>query len=297
MKDLLGLRLYARAARLGSISAAARDCGLSQSQASRIIAELEADLGARLLSRTTRAVVPTEVGSEFLIRAEAILDAVEDAQNSVREDGDLRGVVRISMPGTIGYRVVIPHLPAFLALHPQLRVQIVLEDQRQDLIRDAVDVSIRMGKLTDSGATAQLLTPVPRAILAARSYLDRAGIPTSPADLARHRIIFGPSRTAGWLFEINGKVVPVDLEPYITINDNEGAVFAAIAGLGICSTAVCTIRQELLDGSLVELLTEWKRPTVDIHAYFPMGRGTRLAARKLVDYLKAELSNMVQSGL
>src|ERR1700709_1484398 len=111
MKDLLSLRLYTRVARLGSISAAARDCGLSQSQASRIIAELEASLGARLLSRTTRAVVPTEIGSQFLIRVEAILDAVEDAQNSVREDGDLRGIVRISMPGTIGYREVIPRLP------------------------------------------------------------------------------------------------------------------------------------------------------------------------------------------
>ena len=127
LKDLLSLRLFTRVARLGSISAAARDCGLSQSQASRIIADLEAGLGARLLSRT-RAVVPTDAGQDFLVRVEAILDAVEDAQNSVRDDGELRGVLRISMPGTIGYREVIPRLPAFLALHPQLRVHVVLED-------------------------------------------------------------------------------------------------------------------------------------------------------------------------
>ena len=288
MKDLLSLRLYARVARLGSISSAARDCGLSQSQASRIIAELEASLGVRLLSRTTRAVVPTETGSQFLIRVEAILDAVEDAQNSVREEGDLRGIVRISMPGTIGYREVIPRLPAFLALHPKLRVQVFLEDQRQDLVRDAVDVSIRLGTLTDSSATSQLLTSVPRVILAARNYLDQAGTPASPADLTRHRIIGGPIGTVGWAFECEGKMVTVDLEPHITINDNEGSVIAAIAGLGICSTTMCTVRTELLDGSLVELLTEWRRPTVDIHAYFPQGRGTRSAARKLVAYLKSE---------
>ena len=291
MKDLLSLRLYTPVARLGSISAAARGCGLSQSQASRIIAELEASLGARLLSRTTRAVVPTEAGSQFLVRVEAILDAVEDAQDSVREEGELRGIVRISMPGTIGYREVIPRLPAFLAQHPQLRVQVVLEDQRQDLVRDAVDVSIRLGKLADSSATAQLLTSVPRVILAARSYVDQAGAPSSPEDLARHRIIGGPSGTSGWAFERDGELVTVYLQPYVTINDNEGAVVAAMAGLGICSTAMRTVRQEVLDGSLVELLADWKRPNVDIHAYFPQGRGTRSAARKLVTYLKEELGN------
>ena len=288
MKDLLGLRLFTRVARLGSISAAARDCGLSQSQASRIIADLEADLGARLLSRSTRAVVPTDAGRDFLVRVEAILDAIEDAQNAVREDGELRGVVRISMPGTIGYREIIPRLPPFLALHPQLRVQVVLEDQRQDLVRDAVDVSIRLGKLDDSGAVAQRLTSAPRVILAARSYVERAGVPSSPADLAHHRIIGGPSGTAAWVFEHAGQVVTVDLQPNVTVNNNEGVVIAAICGLGICSTAMRTTRKEVLDGSLVELLTEWKRPDVDIHAYFPSGRRTRLAARKLVAYLKIE---------
>lgn len=289
MKDLLSLRLFTRVARLGSISAAARDCGLSQSQASRIVAELEASLGARLLSRTTRAVVPTEAGSDFLVRAEAILDAVEDAQNAVREDGELRGMVRISMPGTIGYREVIPRLAGFLELHPRLRVEVVLEDQRQDLVRDAVDVSIRMGRLSDSAATAQLLASVPRVILAARSYIDRAGLPAAPADLAHHRIIGGPSGTS-WTFERDGEVVALELKPHVKVNDNEGAVVAAIFGLGICWTAMRVSRREMLDGSLIEVLPDWTRPKVDIHAYFPLGRGTRRAARALVTYLQTEFS-------
>lgn len=289
MKDLLSLRLFTRVARLGSISAAARDCGLSQSQASRIVAELEASLGARLLSRTTRAVVPTEAGRDFLVRAEAILDAVEDAKNSVREDGELRGMLRISMPGTIGYRKVIPRLAGFLALHPHLRVDVVLADQRQDLVRDAVDVSIRMGKLTDSAATAKLLASVPRVVLAARSYIERAGLPATPADLAYHRIIGGPSGTS-WTFERNGEVVTLELKPHVTVNDNEGVVVAAISGLGICWTAMRTTRQEVTDGSLIEVLPDWTRPAVDIHAYFPMGRSTRRAARALVTYLQAEFS-------
>jgi DNA-binding transcriptional LysR family regulator len=293
VKDFLSLRLYSRVARLGSISAAARECGLSQSQASRIISELETSLGARLLSRTTRAVVPTETGTEFLTRVEAILDAAEDAQNLVREGGELRGLVRISMPSTIGYREVIPRLVGFTDQHPALRVQVLLEDQRQDLVRDAVDVSIRLGKLTDSSATAQLLTSIPRVILAARSYLDKAGTPASPDDLADHRIIGGPTGAAGWTFERDGKAMVIDLQPHVTVNDNEGAVVAAIAGLGICSTPMRSVRSELLDGSLVELLTDWKRPPVEVHAYFPLGRSTRIAARTLVAYLKAEFGKPV----
>lgn len=288
VKDFLGLRLYSRTARLGSISAAARECGLSQSQASRIIAELEAGLGAVLLSRTTRAVVPTEAGTEFLVRVEAILDAIEDAQNLVREGGELRGLVRISMPSTMGYREFLPRLAGFTDAHPALRIQVLLEDQRQDLVRDAVDVSIRLGKLADASATSQLLTSIPRVILASRTYVDSAGMPSSPEDLVNHRIIGGPSGAVGWTFERDGRSVVVDLQPHISVNDNEGAVVAAVAGLGICSTPMRTVRPELLDGSLVELLSDWSRPTVDVHAYFPLGRSTRIAARSLVAYLKTE---------
>lgn len=293
MKDFLSLRLYSRVARLGSISAGARECGLSQSQASRIVADLEASLGARLLSRTTRAVVPTEAGTEFLARAEAILDAIEDAQNMVREGGELRGLVRISMPSTIGYLEVIPRLTGFTDLHPALRVQVLLEDQRQDLVRDAVDVAIRLGKLTDASATAQMITTIPRVMLASRSYLDKAGQPNSPEDLAHHRIIGGPSGMAAWAFERDGQSVAVDLQPHLTINDNEGAVVAAIAGLGICSTPMGSPRPEVVNGSLVPLLTDWARPPVEVHAYFPLGRQTRIAARSLVAYLKTRLGQPI----
>ena len=193
------------------------------------------------------------------------------------------------MPSTIGYKLVIPRLPAFLTNHPRLRLQLVLEDRRQDLVRDAVDVSIRLGKLDDSSATVQRLTSIPRVLLAARSYVDQAGAPSTPSDLAHHRIIGGPSGTAGWTFERNGERMTIDLQPFLTVNDNEGMVIAAIAGIGICSTAMKTTRPEVCDGSLVELLTEWKRPDVDVHAYFPLGRGTRLAARRFIAFLKADL--------
>jgi DNA-binding transcriptional LysR family regulator len=291
MKDIFALKLYTRVARLGSFSAAARECGLSQSQASRIIAELEAGLGARLLSRTTRAVVPTEAGSEFLARMEPILTALDEAEHSVREGGELRGLLRMSMPTSVAIREVIPRLAAFTARHPHLQLQLLLEDRRQDLIRDAVDVAIRLGQLPDSGATARLIAQIPRLILAAPSYLERAGIPATPDDLVGHRIVGGPAASVpwAWKFERNGETVEADVQPYFTTNENEGAVAAAVAGFGITSTTGWACRRELDDGSLVPLLVDWKTVDIPVHAYFPMGRATRAAGRAVVEHLIADL--------
>ena len=132
IKDNLTLRLYTRVARLGSFSAAARECGLSQSQVSRIVADLEAELGVRLLSRTTRTVVPTEAGGEFLARIEPILAALDEAEHSVREGGELRGLLRMSMPTSFGIRDVIPRLASFAQRHPNLHIQLQLGDRQWD---------------------------------------------------------------------------------------------------------------------------------------------------------------------
>jgi DNA-binding transcriptional LysR family regulator len=185
MKDIFALRLYTRVARLGSFSAAARECGLSQSQASRIIADLEADLGTRLLSRSTRAVVPTEVGAEFLSRTESILAALDEAEQRVRGDGNLRGLLRMSMPTSFGLHTLIPRLSGFTAKHPDLHIHLLLEDRRQDLVREAVDVAIRLGRLIDSSATTKLIATIPRVIVAAPQYLERAGVPAIPMDLMK----------------------------------------------------------------------------------------------------------------
>src|SRR4051812_13941844 len=131
-----------------------------------MVAELEASLGARLLSRTTRAVLPTEAGLEFLSRMEPILAAIEDAENSVRETGELRGILRVGMPSTLAIRVVIPRLSIFTERHPLLQVELLLDDKRQDMVREAVDVGVRVGPMPDSGGTARLIGKMHRVIVA-----------------------------------------------------------------------------------------------------------------------------------
>ena len=290
MKDVLALKLFTRVARLGSFSAAARENGLSQSQASRAIADLEAELGARLLSRTTRAVAPTEAGAEFLARIEPILAALDEAENSVREGDDFRGVLRMSTPTSFGIRDVIPRLSAFLARHPALRVELQLEDRRQDLVRDAVDVAIRLGRLPDSTATARLIAMIPRVIVASPDYLERHGVPAHPNDLGRHRIVGGTASAvpAAWRFEREGEEVAVALSPNFSTNDNEGAIAAAVAGLGVTSTSGWACRRELEAGLLVRLFADWRQAGIPVHAYFPIGRATRAVARAAVDHLVAE---------
>ena len=291
MKDIVTFRLYTRVARLGSFSAAARECGLAQSQVSRMVADLEAGLGVRLLSRTTRAVLPTEAGHEFLARMEPILAAIDDAENSVRDTGELRGALRIGMPSTMAIRVVIPRLSTFTERHPRLHVELLLEDTIQDMVREAVDVGIRVGRLPDAAGTARHIGSMKRVLVASPGYLERHGVPAHPDEIISHRIIGGPaaSQSSSWRFERAGQVFSVDVAPHFSCNDTAGALAAAVGDLGITSTTSWACRLELEAGALVPLLPQWNMADLPVHAYFPLGRSTRMAARAFVDFMAAEL--------
>ncbi|WP_174363562.1 LysR substrate-binding domain-containing protein [uncultured Caballeronia sp.] len=291
MKDILSLKLYSRVAHLGSFSAAAREFGLAQSQVSRMVADLEAGLGARLLSRSTRAVVLTEAGAEFLARVEPILAALEDAENSVRESGELRGLLRVGMTTTMGLRMVMPRLAPFTERHPNLSIELLLDDKWQDVVREGVDVALRVGNLPDASGTSKFITMIPRVVVAAPSYLERAGMPLVPEDLTRHRIVGGPAatRAASWQFELDGKTVDVELHPNISTNSIAGAIACATGGLGITSAPSWGCQDELERGSLVLVLADWKTTGLPVHAYFPLGRSARKVARAFVDFVTEEL--------
>ena len=244
-------------------------------------------MGARLLSRSKRAAVPTEAGAEFLARMEPILAALDEAEHSVREGGELRGLLRMSMPTSFGIRDAIPRLSAFAARHPNLHVQFLLEDRRQDPVRDAVDVAIRLGRLVDSTATAKLIATVPRVVVASPNYLARHGIPATPNELVQHRIVGGTAAAVptAWMFDRKESVIP--LEPHFSTNENEGA----IGGGG-------RLRHHLDErlGVPPRVGGWFARPVVPrlengghpVHAYFPMGPATRAAGRAALDHLVAD---------
>jgi DNA-binding transcriptional LysR family regulator len=288
---LLALRVFVRVARTGSFSAAARELDLSQPSVSRIIAGLEKDVGGALVIRTTRAVTMTDVGNDYLARVEAILASLEDADHAARGSRELRGSLRVAMPSSFGVREIIPVMPGFLARHPSLNVGLLMSDQRQDTIKDGVDVALRLGDLADSSATARLIGRTQRMVVASPSYLKARGAPKTPADLAAHSAIVGPAgTTAGtWFFQKGGESVSARINSRLNVSVNEAAVAAAVAGIGIVTTALWGCRAELASGSLIQLLPDWKMSDVEVHGMFTPGRRPKPAARALVEYLIAEL--------
>ena len=285
---LSALRTFVRTAHSGSFSRAARDLGLSQPSVSRILAQLETEVGAKLLVRTTRAVTLTEAGAEYLARIEPVLSSLEEADHAARGTGELRGLLRIAVSSSFGVREVIPRLPRFLERHPALRIDLGVSDQRQDLVVDGVDVALRLGSLPDSSAVARKLAEAPRVLAASPAYLERHGRPMNPDDLASHAVIFGPGASApnAWTFMRNGRSTSVRVEGQLTTAANEGAV---VAGLGITLTSLWGCRAEIERGDLTRIMEDWAMEPVELHAVFPPGRAASPAARAFIDYLAPQL--------
>src|SRR5471032_535790 len=290
--NLFSLRLFVRVARTGSISEAARELAVPQPSASRALAALEKELGVSLLTRLTRAVMLTEAGADYLARVEPLLDALDEAKRVVRGTDELSGALRVAMAPSFGLRVVMPLLPAFLARHPALRVNLIMDDKRQDLLRDGVDVAVRFGPLGDSNATARRLGFNAHVLVAAPDYLRRAGTPQAPCDIKGHQIIVGPvgAMSTAWTFERDGQAVAVKVAARVQTNLNEGAVMAAAKGLGLLSTGLLGCRAELDSGALVRVLPDWRMAGVELHAVFPAARAAKASARVFVDYLGGEMA-------
>jgi DNA-binding transcriptional LysR family regulator len=286
MSDRLSaLRLFVRVARTGNFSRAAREVGLSQPTASRIIAMLEKEIGALLLTRSTRALALTEAGAEYLARVELALAALDEADHAARGTGELRGVLRVAASSSFTVHALIPRLDDFLRRHPKLRLMLLINDQRQALISEGVDVAFRFGPLADSNATARRLGSIQRVLVASPAYLRRAGRPKAPADLSSHAMVVGPMGSDRWTFEKDGRQVSLRLEGRVVVSANEGAVAAAVAGLGIAATGIIASRKELANRTLVRVLPDWQMGSVDVHAVFPAGRATKAAARALADHM------------
>lgn len=289
---LFALRLFVRVARGGSFSVAGRELGLSQPSVSRIVSGLETEVGAALLTRTTRAVTLTEAGADYLARIEPILAALDEADHAARGSGELRGLLRVGVAASFAMRQIIPRLPGFMDRHPGLRVEMTMTDQRQNLVAEGVDVALRFGTLADSSATARKIGVSHRMLVASTAYLERAGVPATPAELPSHSIIVGPAALAGFTFQREGREASVHLKGRLVVNVNEAAATAAIAGLGIACLGRWGCREEVSQGTLVQILPDWSLGPMDVNAVFAAGRAAKPAARAFADYLARNLSDL-----
>jgi DNA-binding transcriptional LysR family regulator len=287
---LTALKVFVRVAHTGNFSAAGRELDLTQPSVSRMISSLEQEVGAPLLTRTTRAVALTEAGTDFLVRVEAILAALDEAEQAARGTGELRGVLRLGVTTSFAVRVIVPLLPAFAELHPSLHVELLMNDQRQNLISDGVDVAVRYGPLTDSTAMARRLGATPRLLVAAPSYLTRVGVPISPMDLHKYRMISSRSMVGNtWTFTKDGESTQVKIGEQLISSVNEVSAAALVAGLGIGSLSLSGCLQELRAGTLVRLLPDWNLGLIEVNAVFSAGRTAKPSAKAFVEYIRPRL--------
>ncbi|WP_158817582.1 LysR family transcriptional regulator [Methylocapsa sp. S129] len=291
MNDRLqALRLFARVARLGAFSRAGKELGLSQPSASRIVANLEREVGAKLLTRTTRAVTTTEAGADYLAHIEPILAALEEADHAARGTGELKGLLRIGVGTSFGIREIVPRLPAFLERHPSLRVDLAIDDARQDLLREGVDLALRFGSAADSSLVVRRLGRTTLALFASPRYLRTRGAPRTPSDLAGHTLILGPGSRSRreWSFakdDHRESIVPPRWR--VAASANEAVTAAAVESLGVASMTFWGCRAELERGDLVRVMADWTMDSVDLFAVFPAG-AAKPAARAFADYLATD---------
>src|SRR5260370_20810571 len=180
---LFALRLFARVARKGSFSAAGRELNIPQATVSRTLATLEREIGVALFVRSTRAVTLTDAGSDFVARIESVLAELDEAEHAARGTGELRGILRIGLATTFGVREVISRLSDFMSRHPALRIDLMMGDEREDLVAEGVDVALRFGPLSDSTATVRRILAWPRVLVPSRPYLYNPGAPLTPPHL------------------------------------------------------------------------------------------------------------------
>lgn len=287
MDRLTTLGLFVRIVDRGSFSAAAADLGLSRPAATAAIKDLERRLGTRLLQRSTRHVQPTVEGEVYHRRCVTILADLEDADRGA--GGAIAGVIRVDVVGHLARTTLLPELPALLAAHPALTVHLGEGERFVDLVREGVDCVVRAGPLADSDMAVRPLGTLEEITVASPGYLASHGTPASPGDLAGHAVIgFVSSRTGQPLpleFTVGGKVTEVALPARLLVASAETSVAAARLGLGLVQAPRYRLIDDLVCGTLVEVLADCAPTPTPLSVLYPSRRQLSPRVRVFVDWL------------
>jgi DNA-binding transcriptional LysR family regulator len=269
MTDLNSLMVFAKVVEANSFSEAARRLKMPISTVSRRIADLEDQLGVRLLERSTRRLRLTDAGSEVLEHAQRSAELSEAVDNIASNHvANVSGVLRLSAPPSISNSLLAPLVGAFQASHPDVRVQILVTERMVDFIAEGVDLVFRVGALKDSSLVARKILTYRHQLLASPAYLERCGSPKTPPELLDHRLLaFSRWRPESrWIFgHVNGRDrETVNFEPYLSMNDYAGLAAALLAGAGIGELPPIAQPQLLRDGLLIEIMPKWRFRTLDL---------------------------------
>lgn len=293
MDRLLGVKLFVRVVDLGSFSKAAAEMGVGQPSATKLVAQLERQLGSRLLHRSTRGVSPTEIGRLYYAKCKLITHHVEEAETvAALLQSQVQGGLRISTSVAFGRRVLVPLVMRFMRENPRLQIELVFEDRYVNLVEQGIDVAIRMGRLADSTLGARYLGLNPWVLVASREYLAQRGTPAEPVDLARHdALVYSTAQgDARWhLGNGSGSALTLPVAGPLRSNNLSALLAAARGGMGIAALPTYVAHGSLESGAVVPLLPGWTLPPQEIHAVYPSPRMVPAKVVSFIEWLQQQM--------
>lgn len=298
MDDLKALSTLARVVETGSFRRAALELGVAPQATSKTVRQLEAQLGVQLLHRTTRKLSLTDEGAQLLAQVRPALSsirtAMEELQSARRE---VLGTLRITAPRSLGLHVLLPLLPSFMEEHPDLRVDLELEDRLTDVVMEKIDVGFRMGPAMDRNVVARRLMDIEQWICASPAYIERHGRPLRWEDLAQHRC-------TGFRHPNTGKLMPweytdgketityAEVAACFATNDVDAEAQAVLVGIGIGEIPSYIAAPLIQDGRLVRLLPEHSSQRIGLYIYYGQRMNLPHRTRRFIDFAVARLQSV-----
>lgn len=282
------MRVFTAVVDAGSFIGAAEPLGMSRAAVSRHVAELEARLGVRLLHRTTRRLSLTPEGEVFHARCKALLDGVEEAEAEITvRSGEAAGVLKLNVPLSFGLLHLAPLWSEFMALHPQITLDVTLSDRLVDLVEEGFDMAVRIARLPSSSLVSRRLASTRMVLCASPAYLRQRGMPARPSELTQHDVMAYSLFSMGENWEFTGPDGPVAVRvaPRMRTNSGDTCRVAALRHRGIVLQPAFLVGADLLSGALVEVLPAYRSIDLGIYAVYPSRKFVAPKVRLMVDFL------------
>ncbi len=301
MDRVQGISLFIRVVETGSFSKAAEDLGITQPTATKFVASMEKRLGALLLHRSTRGVTPTEIGKVYYEKCKLIAREIEEADDIASlMQSKVRGKLTISSSVAFGRRVLTPSILEFMSQHPELEVNLNMDDRYINLVEQGVDLAIRMRRLPDSSLGSRFLGTNPWVLVATPQYLNDHFVPQAPEDIQRHRALIYSTVQADHRWNFTGKSgqsESIEVKGPFTSNNLSSILSAARAGMGLAALPSYVAHQSIKDGILKPILEDWSLPSQEIHAVFSSPKHVPTKVSRCIDWLQGQFKGEWWKGL
>ena len=290
MDRQVAMEAFVRVVDTGSFSGAARQMQIGQPAVSKAVAQLEEFLGVRLLLRSTRSLTPTEAGQNYYVRAKRALEEAEEAVLAARGAGaGLHGKLRVAASVCFGRLHIMRQLSPFLERHPELEIDMILDDRPINLVEEGIDVAFRSGAMENSTLVARKIGEARRLVLATPAYFKAHGEPQTPGELMAHQTVVYTPDAGGvaWTFHQGSAETSVVVGGRLKVTAAEGLREAVFANLGLAVCSEWIFSPELAAGLVRPALLDWELPRLDLRAVFPTGRMISAKAREFATFVES----------